>query len=387
MATFLQYSALALLVSGTTLAAPSDARSAITPVVAATTNYGDLIDSGLNRDSCSSTLWADNVLWVCRDTQQAFSNGSIGTHLVANTVSISAFPSARSNPKQLILSSPQGYGPIFYAFGADECPQEGCGDGVCGPGICGDGTRWVGWPDSAPVVIFRGLDGVVNAYGFMAQQRLLGLSVLNTSGYSLYHVTSQHAGNIIPSATMHIESFWSSTQIGYGTAASVVHNGFAYLYGATPNRKLAVARAALIGSLGSLEDRRIYEYYVNGTWTRTVPASSDPTIILPNTSAVQGTIYWSPKWQSYVWIGGDGFPNANFLISTAPQPEGPWSTPQQFYSGVVGNGTLAAYSAVAHPGMTDGTGNYIFITWTKTRFDIDGIFNVYDQPLVRVDWQ
>ncbi|KAJ7688883.1 hypothetical protein B0H17DRAFT_1202745 [Mycena rosella] len=365
---FFPYSALALIVCGTVLGAPSDDRGRIIPVVASTTTYGDLIDPGLNRDSCSSTLWANDVLWVCRDTQQAFANGSIGTHLVANTVSLSGLPSAPSNPIQLVLSSPQGYGPIFYAFEADECPQEGCGDGVCGPGICGDGTRWV------------------NAYGFMAKQRLLGLSVVNATGYSLYHVTSQRPG-VIPSAKMHINAFWSATQIGYGSAASVVRNGFAYLYGATPDRKLAVARAALTGLLSSLEDHKIYEYYVNGTWARTPPVNTDPTIVLPNTSAVQGTMYWSPKWQSYVWIGGDGFPNANFLISTAPKPEGPWSAPQQFYSGVVGNGTLAAYSAVAHPDLTDGTGNYIFITWTKTHFDVDGIFNVYEQPLVRVDWQ
>jgi hypothetical protein len=32
--------------------------------------------------------------------------------------------------------------------------------------------------------------------------------------------------------------------------------------------------------------------------------------------------------QSYVWIGGDSFPDANFLISTAPKAEGPWSIPQ-----------------------------------------------------------
>lgn len=32
------------------------------PVVAQTTDYGDLIDPGLNRDSCTSTLWSDNVV-------------------------------------------------------------------------------------------------------------------------------------------------------------------------------------------------------------------------------------------------------------------------------------------------------------------------------------
>jgi hypothetical protein len=37
-----------------------------------------------------------------------------------------------------------------------------------------------------------------------------------------------------------------------------------YLYGGTPGRKLAVARAARTGFLGSLEDHGLYEYYVNG---------------------------------------------------------------------------------------------------------------------------
>jgi hypothetical protein len=46
----LQYSA-ALLVYGTAFAA-SDDRRVVKPLVASTTNYGDLIDPGLNRDSC-----------------------------------------------------------------------------------------------------------------------------------------------------------------------------------------------------------------------------------------------------------------------------------------------------------------------------------------------
>ncbi|KAF7343141.1 hypothetical protein MVEN_01744700 [Mycena venus] len=333
-ARLVQYSA-ALIVCGMVFASPSLSP----PVVAKTTNYGDLIDPGLNRDSCTSALWNKNVLWVCRDTQQVLKNGSIGHHLVANTASFSGFPSSPSHPKQLLLSSPQGYGPLFYAFEKDECSAGGCGDNVCGPGICGDGTRWVGWPDTTPLVVKRGLFGWVDAYGFMAKQRLRGLEVLNSTGNSLFKVTSRFPGeNIIPSTTMHIDAFWSPTEVGYGTACHVIHDGIAYLYGGTPNAKLAVARVDL--SRGSIEDRKSYEFYVNGTWTRKTPLFTDPGIILPNTSQKQGTIYYSPKWQSFVWIGGDSFPDANAYISTAPKAEGPWSTPQQFYSGAVGNGTL-----------------------------------------------
>jgi len=226
----------------------------------------------------------------------------------------------------------------------------------------------------------------VNAYAFITRTHLSGLSAINTPSYTLSHVISQSAGPI-PATNVEISSFWSTTQVGYGSAATVVNNGFAYLYGATPNGKLAVARAALTGFLGALDDKTLYQYYVNGAWTSTAPASSDTGIPLPNTSSAQGSIYWSPKWNSYVWIGGDGFPDANFYISTAPNPEGPWTAATQFYTGVVGVGSLPAYSAVAHPSLTDGRGNYIFISWTRTIPNPTGTGDVYDQPLVRVDWQ
>ncbi|KAJ7259549.1 hypothetical protein B0H12DRAFT_1014274 [Mycena haematopus] len=349
----------------------------MTPIVASKTSYGSLDDS-LNRDSCSSSRWTDSVvLWVCRDSQVInATSGNPEDPSIANTASFSPLPSNPKNPKTLVLTTPVPFGSLFYALEADECPPLG---------LCSDGSRWVGWPNTGPVVTFSGLNGAVNAYAFIARQHLSGLSVEATPGYSLYRVVSQHAGPL-PTTRVEISGFWPGTQIGYGTAASVLHNGFAYLYGPTPNNQLAVARAKLQGLSGSLENKSIYEYYVKGAWTKTVPLYNDTTIALPNTSAKQGTMYWSPKWQSYVWIGGDSFPDANFYISTAPEPEGPWTAATQFYSGSVGNGSLPAYSAVAHPSLTDGTGNYIFITWTKTRPAPSGE-DLYDTPLVRIDWK
>ncbi|KAJ7256209.1 hypothetical protein B0H12DRAFT_1112786 [Mycena haematopus] len=364
----LRFSATTIFFSATALA--------VTPVVSSTTSYGSLVSSGLSRDSCTSSAWSGNALWVCRDTEQITSSGQVVLPVIVNTASFSPLPNPPTNPQPLVLSSPQGFGSPYYPLESDECPPYG---------VCGDGTRWVGWPDTGPVVTFAGTGGAVNAYAFIGRKHLSGLTVVNTPSYSLYHVISQSAGPI-PNASVLVSSFWSTTQIGYGSAASVVNNGYAYLYGATPNGKLAVARAALTGFLGALDSKSIYQYYVNGAWTATAPSSTDSTIPLPNTSSVQGTIYWSAKWSSYVWIGGDSFPDANFYISTAPNPEGPWTAATLFYTGVVGVGSLPAYSTVAHPSLTDGTGNYIFISWTRTIVNSAGV-DVYDQPLVRVDWK
>jgi precorrin-3B methylase len=50
----LQCSAVALLFTATALA--------VTPVVSSTTSYGALVSAGLTRDSCSSSLWSNNVV-------------------------------------------------------------------------------------------------------------------------------------------------------------------------------------------------------------------------------------------------------------------------------------------------------------------------------------
>ncbi|KAJ7832786.1 hypothetical protein B0H14DRAFT_2802565 [Mycena olivaceomarginata] len=76
----LQFFAATVLLSYTVLA--------VTPIVASTTNYGSLITAGLNRDSCSSSLWSNNV--PISDRQPVFP-------IVANTASFSSFPSDRHN--------------------------------------------------------------------------------------------------------------------------------------------------------------------------------------------------------------------------------------------------------------------------------------------------
>ncbi|TBU32701.1 hypothetical protein BD311DRAFT_686942 [Dichomitus squalens] len=366
------------LVASTCNASFHHRRQTAKPVVASTTVYPSLNMQGLNRDSCVSVAWETNqALWVCRDTQQLQSNGSPGVGLIANTASYSGLPSDKSNPQALMLTSPQGFGSLFYKLEASECPDFGA---------CSDGTRWVGWPNTGPVVTFS-FNGAISAYQFLARQNLKGLSVTNTPDYSLYHVTSQTAdASKIPTTNMDISGFWTGNQVGYGNDASVVANGYAYLYGATPSGGLAVARAALTGTLGTLEDRSLYQFYVNGKWQTAIPNKNDSGITLANTRSAQGTVYFSKRWNSFVWIGGDGFPNANFYISTAPNPEGPWTSPTLFYSGAVGDSGTLTYSTVAHPALTDGTGNYIFLSYSRTITNAQG-FQVYDQPLIRVDWQ
>lgn len=58
----LQCAAAALLFCGIVFSEPSNVRRAVTPVVASTTSYGSLNSGGLNRDSCTSTLWSGSTV-------------------------------------------------------------------------------------------------------------------------------------------------------------------------------------------------------------------------------------------------------------------------------------------------------------------------------------
>ena len=296
---------LAALLAGSAQAA-SYRRQNVNPVVASVTVYPSLDMQGLNRDSCVSVAWEPNQpvsgpilpvlscyltpctqLWVCRDTQQLESNGQPGIGVIANTASYSGMPSDKSDPQTLVLSSPQGFGSLFYQLEADECPEFG---------LCSDNTRWVGWPNTGPVVTFD-FDGAVSAYQVLGRVHLNGLTQINDPDFSLYHVTSQTEDpNTIPATNMDISGFWTSDQVGYGNDASVVANGYAYLYGATPSNGLGIARCALTGFLGTLENRTLYEYYVNGQWQTAIPGKNDSGVTLENTRSAQGTVYFSNKW-------------------------------------------------------------------------------------------
>ncbi|KAJ7471631.1 hypothetical protein B0H11DRAFT_1919476 [Mycena galericulata] len=301
-----------LCLRSTALAIPSNVRRAVTPVVVSTTSYGSLNAQGLSRDSLQ--------LWMCRDTEQIASNGEAVLPVVANTASFSGLPSAPSSPQMLVLTSPQGFGSLFYPLESDECPSSG---------EYSDGTRWVGWPNTAPVVTVRGTTGQqrVRIYCAGPPQRA------HDSQYAELHDVSPPLAEFGPHSYYELGRVvvlvYNSDRVWI---RCVVNNGYvnfiltrppteytAYLYGATPNGKLAIARAALTDFLGALDDKTLYEYYVNGG-----------TLVPVN------LLNLLTKFQQY------GLP-----------PPYDDDRPQ---------------------------------TWMRTIQNAEG-YDVYDQPLVRVDWE
>lgn len=100
---------------------------------------------------------------------------------------------------------------------------------------------------------------------------------------------------------------------------------------------------------------------MSGAWPSSQPALGDTAATIDNASAGgQGTYYYSNPWQSYVWIGqATDSVSADFYITTASAPEGPWIEPFKFYSGVDGNYSLGAYTLQANPDLSPPTASVL----------------------------
>jgi len=266
----------------------------------------------------------------------------------------------------------------FYALASDMCDDNTAGS-------CSDGTRWVNWPNVPPVVTVEYPTGFVLGYTWISQQHLSGLSVLNgPTPTMLYSVSwDPSSGDALPTTSLNYEEFFAGDQPSYGTYATMVYNNTVYLYGLLSDGSVALAQCPQDAPY----DITQYQYYVGGEWTTTIPSYTDTSATIPNMGAGgQGTVYYSDYWESFVWIGGSVYPGAAFYISTSPTPEGPWTQAVSLYTGTEGNAALPAYSCVAHPGLTSGTGTDIYLTYTNVTNAPDNTV-IYNTPLLHVEWQ
>lgn len=202
----------------------------------------------------------------------------------------------------------------------------------------------------------------------------------------LYKVTykpSYFNRDTLPKVSVVDEFFWKENEITFGNYGNVIHDGIAYLYGQA-NGTTSLAKVPA----NQVENKAAYQYWVDGNWTATMPAIGQDGINITNSNAGgQGTYYYSDKWQSYVWVGGPPTPGSDMYITTAPDPTGPWITPQHFFTGVNGDYFLSAYSVQAHPQLAASSrDNDLYVTYTKNDLDADGV-NVYTSPLVYIQWE
>lgn len=371
------------------------ADAAVSPQVASVKLVANVTDPKVTRDSCGSVKIGNRAFWTCRDTEtwnQTTQQGELP--LVTNTASWTDFnedgtpkiqtgpvgaDSNGSNPILLMYGGHPRTTPAFFPVLKDECPQSGA---------CDDGSRWAVWPNSPPMIASTNGDTTIG-YTWIPKSHLDFLTLLNPEPpRTLYKITYQSSSNkkLLPTVSVVNENFWKRHEIGYGDYGNIVRNGVAYLYGQT-DEPLGTALAKV--SVDHVEDRSQYQYYVNGQWTKSMPGINNTAAIVSNAGAGgQGTFYYSDHFSSYIWIGqAANSGSADFHITTAPKPEGPWIKPYLIYQGTNGDSSIAGgYSLQAHPGLLKSPDqNGIYLTWTE-QFE-NTTYGAYITPLVYVTWK
>lgn len=365
-------------------------KRAVDPIVKGTPQVLGLVtDPRVNRDSCGSVRFQDRDLWTCRDTQVNDENGLPLLQITSSSASWTNFWPDGSPYVEPFLDGTLG----LLMNGDHEGTYFPLQDGQCNDnsaGTCGDNTRYAIWPDSPPMVASGADGGAMVAYTWIANLRIrpdFSTDIPDPS-VSLFRTTYDAATiekTALPTVDLVDGGFWAQDQIAYGTYGNVVKDGVAYLYGKTSTGVVAVAMVPVDG----IEDKSRYQYWVNGVWSLFPPLKDDSTANIVNAGAGgQGTFYYSDIWQSYVWIGQAAVSiSADFFITTAPDPTGPWEEAEMFFSGENGSAKLSAYSLQAHPDMVPLFQNRIYLTYTKVDRLFGSEFDIYSTPLIMVEWE
>ncbi|GIZ41183.1 hypothetical protein CKM354_000449800 [Cercospora kikuchii] len=352
-------------------------------------------DPSLNRDSGGSVRFGDRLLWTYRDTQLCNSDGSVNMlPIITSTASWSDYESdgrpkierGRDPLNSVVLRQ---YGKNSH----DESFFPSPGKHLCHSpaGNRDDGTRIALWPNQPPLVTSETNDGNTMAYTWVPAAHInqsLGVETENPSTIlykTEYHPSRFHGRDSLPKTKIVAEQFWKQGEIAYGAYGTLVHNGYAWLWGQW-DHKTALARVRP----HEVENRGAYEYWVHGQWTRDMPKLGQDGIEIQNANAGgQGTYFFNKHWNAYTWIGGDIFPGAETYVCTAPEPQGPWTQAVQIYTGPRGNHALGAYSVQAHPDMVprNSTKNEMYITYTKNDEAQKGEIAGYTTPLVYVEFE
>ncbi|KAJ5820343.1 hypothetical protein N7474_005934 [Penicillium riverlandense] len=366
---------LALAPSAIATVATTKKRDVSNPKVKTAQVVGLLSDSTLNRDSCGSAKFGDRALWVCRDSQHYGSNGVPDLPLFTSSASwTDIIPGGGTNLTMYGNNDDMS----FYPLVPGNCNSNQAG-------TCANGTRYPLWANSPPLVTSSESNGTTIGYTWIDNNHISGLTnLIADPSTTLYRVSYTSGDSSLPQAEIVNSAFWAENEIPYGNYGGVVQNDTAYIWGQASNGDVALARVPA----GSVEDKSQYEFYVSGGWTTEQPALGDDSATIANVSAGgQGTYYYSESWQSYVWIGQQSESvSADFYITTAPAPEGPWIEPVHFYSGVNGNYSLSAYTLQANPVLSPADENIIYLTYTKTDSVGDNVA-LYTTPLILVEWE
>ncbi|KAF7197470.1 hypothetical protein HII31_01280 [Pseudocercospora fuligena] len=377
-------SAMLCLLAALSLTAASPVKPrAATPVLKTASEVGYISSfPTLNRDSMVATRIGNRMLWTSRD---AMNYDNQDFFFISSSASWTNLTDDGS--PQLVNGNLSTYGGN-YDTASGKVPFFPPSPAQTQDEANHHGTRWLNWPDSPPLPVNSSEDGSHKLYTFTRAVHWNTKSEADNFGpaTSLFRLdyTPSSDPNALPTVSVVNYTFWPEDSVPFGNYGWVLgqSDGLAYLYGYGSNCTM-LARV----EPSRIEDKTAYEFFNPQATSglpfsnKTVPSFNEISRFVPNAgTGQQGTFFYSKAFACYFWIGGSLLAGPEFWYTTAPNPWGPWETPQHLWTARAGTDPKGlGYSWQAHPGMSSD-GKDIWLSFSRLN-------HYYENVLVKVTWQ
>lgn len=155
----------------------------------------------------------------------------------------------------------------------------------------------------------------------------------------------------------------------------LVSDGYVYLYGLVVidgSRGIGVARAPL----AQVRDRSAYRTWDGSAWSASLATAATLFTSVPGAVSVS----WNAHLGRFIAVSSFALSN-RVVMRTAERPEGPWSTPQDLFTGMT-PGDGVDYAGEQHPELAEDGGRVIYVSYYRPESFLRGALR-----LVRVTFE
>jgi hypothetical protein len=289
----------------------------------------------------SVPLTRDRILWLFGDSFIAAAGGRerAGSRMIRNS---------------LALETPPGSLDYFWRTGPDGQPRDALGGAPAG--------EWT-WPlsglrvgPSLHLFVYRVKARGDGAFGFSLSSTALG--------------TVDNPGESPDRWTLS----WVDVPLGYGSA-SLLHEGYAYVYGAseTGERALRLART----KAADLAAPETWRYWTGRDWS----SRKEDAAPLFDHAPIELSVAWLDAVHGFVAVTSAPHLSPEIQVRRSPRPEGPWSRPETIFRCPEADWKKGyfCYAAKGHPEL-DPTGRTLAISYAVNSFsfaDAVGDLRIY----------
>jgi len=312
-------------------------KSAAAPVVATVVELGTVSKPAtvVTRDGGESLLIGGKILWTFGDT--------IFNTTAADGSTYRSNTAALANPSQpLAVTEPLDANGTPYQALPFTAAEQAYNDSTNNPN-----DRIALW--------FGGLVLNTNGSGLAFYRKLY------VKGNFIFPAIGVGTANFAPGSTTGVRDpglLFTASEPQF--SRPLLHNGKVYLYGnlnnGDPTLPFGVARAS---SLAKATKRSAYRFWNGSQWVANIAATAKIFDQIPG----QVSVSYNTYLQSFIAVHSGVFSNKVFL-RTAGKPEGPWSAPQELFTGMP-PASGANRAGLEHPELAKNGGKTIYVSYYR----------------------